>query len=408
MSGSAGTFPPDGASTSLDDLVAAYLQQLDDGRDVDPARFVEPWPQHQVEFLEFAARHSGLDRMTTRPVTDAAQMPWRETSEERNGLEAEFQMGGLLGRGGMGTVWAATRRSDQQRVAIKILNASVATVDDNRIRFLREARAIQSLDHHHIVPCLDVGHASGSPYLVMKLIDGVTLSDVVAEQMRSGSNRSTVALADSNSKEPHSDANSRVSECLAQAQRSNTYFHTIAQLIADVAAAVKAAHEQAIVHRDIKPSNLMLDCIGTVWLTDFGLASIGDAQTLLSHTGDILGTPAFMSPEQASGNRDVVDHRTDIYALGATLYTLAALQRPYTGSSHKVLRDVSEGILTPPSKHRADIPRDVEAIILKAMARDPAKRYQSCASLETELRRFVEGHRVRARLPGPANRFVLR
>jgi len=403
VSDAAESLQPNDSPTTLDDLIASYLELTDGGHEVDPASFVAPWPQHRTEFLQFVARHAGLNRLATQPPFDKAHPLHRQTAKQLEGLESEFQLGGLLGKGGMGTVWAAIRRSDQQPVAIKVLNANMSIVDDNRIRFLREARAIQSLDHPHIVPCLDVGHSGGSPYLVMKLIEGVTLSDVVAEQVKADSNQPTVPLGDSASVAPVHGADGRVAECVTQAQGNDTWFQTIGRLVADITAGLSAAHEISIVHRDVKPSNLMLDRSGKIWLTDFGLASIGESRTLLTATGDILGTPAFMSPEQAAGNRGAVDHRTDIYSLGATLYTLAARRRPYIGPSHQIIRAVSEGLLTPPSKYRTEIPGGLEAIILKAMSRDPGRRYQSCNALEKDLRRFVAGRPVQARLPSPAH-----
>lgn len=406
MSDAAESLQPRDSPTTLDDLIASYLELTDGGHEVDPASFVAPWPQHRTEFLQFVARHAGLNRLATQPPFDKAHPLHRQTAKQLEGLESEFQLGGLLGKGGMGTVWAAIRRSDQQPVAIKVLNANMSIVDDNRIRFLREARAIQSLDHPHIVPCLDVGHSGGSPYLVMKLIEGVTLSDVVAEQVRADSNQPTVPLGDSASVAPVHEADGRVAECVTQAQGNDTWFQTIGRLVADITAGLSAAHEISIVHRDVKPSNLMLDRSGKIWLTDFGLASIGESRTLLTATGDILGTPAFMSPEQAAGNRGAVDHRTDIYSLGATLYTLAARRRPYSGTGHQIIRDVCEGHLTPPSAYRTDIPRDLEAIILKAMAHQSSNRYSTCKSLERDLRHFVDGLPVQARMPGPLVRIT--
>ncbi|MCA9008090.1 MAG: protein kinase [Planctomycetaceae bacterium] len=370
----------DSNSQSLDDVIAIYLEALDSGYSGNPEDFIAQWPQYRAELLQFVAQNKTVDQLfgsahDLPPDSGSLQSPEFDPESFGSG----YRIRQVIGRGGMGTVYEAIRISDNERVAVKILNARTTLNTQHRQRFDRESRAIASLDHPHIVPLYSVGAANDTPFLVMKLIDGVTLSEIISQR---------------------SDVRAAAAECFEAAQRKNDYFSTIARLTADVAGALEAAHQSNIIHRDVKPSNLLLDTQGKVWLTDFGLASIGEGHATLTASGDIMGTPAYMSPEQAVGDHRMVDHRSDIYSLGATLYALATGKRPYVGTSMQVLREVSEGLLTPPSRFRRDIPRDLEAIILKAMARNPAKRYQSAAEFEYDLRRFTGGRSVRAKSPG--------
>ena len=318
----------DSNSQSLDDVIAIYLEAVDSGHSGNPDDLIAQWPQYRAELLQFVAQNKTVDQLIGNAsvfATGPGGLPSSEFDLESFG--PGYRIGQIIGRGGMGTVYEAMRISDNERVAVKILNARTSLDTQHRQRFDRESRAIASLDHPHIVPLYSVGTSSDTPFLIMKLIDGVTLSDMIAQR---------------------EEVRDRAAECLEAAQRKNDYFNTIVRLIADVAGALEAAHQANIIHRDIKPSNLLLDTQGKVWLTDFGLASVGEGHATLTGTGDILGTPAFMSPEQAIGDHRHIDHRSDIYSLGATLYALAALRNSYVGTGYLILRDFSEVPLTPP------------------------------------------------------------
>ena len=367
---------------SLDEVIAHYLDAADSGDQQNPEEFIDQWPQYRSEFLQFILQNKAVDRLigTSSDITTTTAPG--SLSPSKTGIEAlatDYRIGQIIGRGGMGTVYEAIRISDNERVAIKILNQRTAADDQHQRRFDRESHAIESLDHPHIVPLYSVSNSQDTQYLVMKLIDGVNLSELVTQR---------------------ADFSPGTAMCLEAAQGHDDYFSTIGHLIADVADALEAAHQSNIIHRDVKPSNLLLDKQGKIWLTDFGLASIGEGHATLTATGDIMGTPAYMSPEQAIGDHRLVDHRSDIYSLGATLYALATGRRPYLGTGMQVLREVSEGLLTLPSRFRRDIPRDLEAIILKAMSRNPAKRYQSAAEFKYDLHCFTGGRSVRAKSPG--------
>ena len=384
--------PPEHLSETLNGLIARFIQQLDDGESPDPAEFIANHPEHRTEFLQFVSQYLGLTNLAGHT----------DSPKSRVIANGSYRLDCVLGKGGMGTVYSATKMDDGRQVALKLLNRTSFTSEENQARFLREAAAIRLLSHKNIVPCEDVGYAEGTPYLAMQLIDGVTLSEIV-EDCRTRQRNDSVGKDHSETQDltAQTKTSSVAADCFHRARAGRSHDNTIAEILAEVASALHAAHERKIVHRDVKPSNLMLDRDGRIWLTDFGLASVGDALTQLTNTGDLLGTPAFMSPEQATGLNRVVDHRSDIYSLGATLFTMATLQRPFIGTSQQILQDVREGRIQPPSAIRPDISRKLEAIILKAMARKPASRYDTCEELETDLRHFATGLPVKARLPGP-------
>ena len=179
--------------------------------------------------------------------------------------------------------------------------------------------------------------------------------------------------------------------------RSKTFFLTAARLGMQAAEALEHAHEQGVLHRDIKPANLLIDVRGKLWITDFGLARLqGDAG--LTMTGDLLGTLRYMSPEQALAKRVGIDHRTDIYSLGATLYELLTLAPAYAGRDRQeILRRIAFEEPRPPRRLNPSIPVDLETIVLKAMAKDPAGRYAAAQELADDLDRFVKCEPIRAR-----------
>ena len=186
--------------------------------------------------------------------------------------------------------------------------------------------------------------------------------------------------------------------------RSRDYFRTVARLALQAAEALEHAHARGILHRDIKPANLLLDAEGQLWVTDFGLAQVqGDDRLTL--TGDLLGTLRYMSPEQALGRRVVIDHRTDVYSLGVTLYELLTLRPAFDGRDRaEILRRIADEEPPPLRKLNPAVPADLETIVLKAMAKEPASRYATAQDLADDLRRFLEDRPIRARRPGLLDR----
>ncbi len=268
----------------------------------------------------------------------------------------------------MGVVYEAVQISLNRRVALKIL--PVTSADDPRKvkRFQIEAQAAALLNDPHIVPVYTVGSENGVHFYAMQLIEGQTLAQLMNEKWTGASAR----LA--------------------------------ADLGGQAALALDHAHEQGIIHRDIKPSNLLIESSGWLWVADFGLARIA-AEADQTSTGAMMGTPRYMSPEQVTGPRKVVDHRTDIYSLGATLYELLTLRPAFESDDRlELIVKIAHDEPRRPRHIDPSIPRDLETIVLKAMAKDPAGRYASGRDLADDLGRFLEGRPIFARRPSATDR----
>ncbi len=272
-----------------------------------------------------------------------------------------------IGRGGMGIVYEAIHETLRRRVALKVLPLAGPQAATRLERFLREARTAAGLHHTNIVPVFDVGQVNGVPYYAMQRIHGRGL-DAVPREAAS-----------------------------ATIPTGQAFYRWVAELGVQAAEALAHAHQRGVVHRDIKPSNLLLDDEGVVWVTDFGLArSVGDAS--LTHTGQLLGTPRYMSPEQAGAALHPIDHRTDLYSLGATLYELLTRRPPVDGSTpQEVLQALLQREPVAPRRLDRHIPRDLETVVLKAMSRRPEDRYASAQALADDLRRFLDHRPLSAR-----------
>lgn len=344
-----------------------------------------------------------------------------------------------LGRGGMGVVYEAVHVDLDRPVALKILRPWSG--GSARRRFLNEAKTAASLHHTNIVPVFDVGQAESISYYAMQKIEGEGLdcwvrrhrgepatrktddSSASHEAPARGSLSSTVVK-----NEPFEDSQSQfgsgpdgpsaipypvaLSEGMGQRAVSaeadalipgtSAHGRWVAQVGSQAARALDYAHRRQVIHRDIKPSNLILDASGTIWVADFGLALRLDDPDLSRGDG-VLGTPRYTSPEQAA--RKVVDNRTDIYSLGAALYEILTLRPPYDGqSSDDVIRKILTESPIPPRQILPPISRDLETIILKAMARRPEDRYATAQEMADDLERYLNFEPVRARRIGPAGR----
>ena len=267
-----------------------------------------------------------------------------------------------IGRGAMGVVYRARQDELDRTVAVKViaLDSAAGGVID---RFELERRAMARLDHPHIVPVYSYGHTERCAFLVMKYIDGKSLDRLLLE-----------------------NADYRSQALLSELRGDWANF---ARLAANVAAGLQHTHELGLVHRDIKPANLMLDTQGKVWITDFGLAKIFDVGRSLSRTGDAIGTPRYMAPEQLRG---VCDARSDVYSLGVTLYELAGGGRAWGEHSVQSMT-AGRASLELPDLHALspDVPEALAKIIMKACEFAPEQRYQSCAELGVVLDRFLAG-----------------
>lgn len=357
-------------------------------------------------------------------------------SEQKNALAGRtlgaFALLEEVGRGGMGVVYKARHKALDRIVALKILPLA-AQLDSNQLRrFRNESRAVAQLSHAHIVPLFDVGEEQDTHFYSMQFIEGVNLSRMIADTRKqvSGTPRrghsetppaghaETVELKASDSGQPAGSvpdneetgisfsADDFLSAAKLKRMRWNHRLpYNVARIGICVARALQCAHNEGIVHRDVKPSNLMLDPSGKVWVTDFGLAMVRSSPSI-TQAGMILGTLRYMSPEQAAGRRAFVDHRTDVFSLGITLYELITLQNAFHGSDESdLLRKVMLEKPAPIRKVRPSIPEDLATIVEKAYERNPADRYQSAAELADDLQRFLTNKPILARPANLSRRF---
>jgi WD40 repeat protein/serine/threonine protein kinase len=337
-----------------------------------------------------------------------------------------------VGRGGMGIVYEAEQISLGRHVALKVLPAAALLDQKHLRRFEREAKAAARLHHTNIVPVYGVGEDGGLHYYVMQFIPGLALDEVLAELRRlrhrgeappangrtadasaaaqalltgTFSNGSQVRSASEGKPEPSSDSSVHLpgqADGSSLTDTGRAYWHGVARIGIQVAEALAYAGSQGILHRDIKPANLLLDGQGTVWVTDFGLARAAADTDALTHTGDVVGTLRYMAPERFRGAGDA---RSDIYALGLTLYELLTLQPAFPEADrHRLVEEVMHAEPVAPRRLNRAVPRDLETIVLKAIDRDPARRYPTATALADDLRRFLEDRPIRARRVGARER----
>jgi eukaryotic-like serine/threonine-protein kinase len=308
----------------------------------------------------------------------------------------DFQIVRELGRGGMGIVYEAIQLSLGRRVALKVLPFAAALDTKQLQRFKTEAHAAAQLHHTNIVPVYAVGCERGMHFYAMQLIEGQSLAGVIHNLRgeNGGASAPTIDFqAGSTSPPTKGPATGQ------RSGRSRESFRSAARIAMQVAEALEYAHDVGVVHRDIKPGNLLIDAKGGVWVTDFGLAQV-TADVGLTQTGDIFGTLRYMSPEQASGRRSQVDHRTDVYSLGATLYELLALEPLFPSQDRQaLLQEILNEEPRPLRKIDRSIPIELETIVLKSLAKSPEERYATAGAMAADLRRFLDERPILARRP---------
>lgn len=366
-----GSYPELNRQTLLRELIALELDLL--GRAQETITFDVQHPQGLF--------HSYHQRFPdAKPILDELQSEWVQKISKQSELVCpavgfdpeietvdhvkaspprhikQFELQSILGRGGFGIVWLARDKRLQRDVALKVPRSGRLAAAD-RSMFLREARAAAKLRHPNIVAIHEVGEDDSEIFIVSELIDGVSLK-VWLE-----SHKITPDAA--------------------------------AQMIAKLAKAVQHAHDKKIVHRDLKPANVLIDQQDEPHVADFGLAKREAGEESISVRGQIIGTPAYMAPEQARGDHAEIDTRTDIYALGAIFYELLTGVRPFRGEVALILEQVKNTVPEAPRLIKPEIPRDLEAICMKCLAKDRTKRYASAAALAEDLHLYLAGETLR-------------
>ncbi len=346
------------------EIVEACMVALEQGNAFEAERIVASHPEFAVPLRKCLASlrtlheavHSADDTLPSHPLLQVGT---------RLG---DFVLGEMIGRGGMGIVYAAKQISLDRHVAIKLLPLSAALQPLQLRRFLLEAKAVAQLQHSHIVPIYSVGEDAGIHYHAMQLIDGHSLDK--DELSRWGKDD----------------------------------FKALINVAIPIAEALQHAHDCGIIHRDVKPSNLLIDKSDKLWITDFGLARC-TRETGLTLSGDLLGTVNYMSPEQAMGKP--IDQRTDVYSLGVTLYEMLTGQQAFGGkASPDVCRRIERDEPPRPRKLNRRIPYDLETVLLKAMSKDREDRYAMAADFAFDLMAVRDGRPIAGRRPSLMQRGV--
>jgi serine/threonine protein kinase len=444
-----GTTPPDAERDALVvQVLEDYLAALEVGTAPPREQLLAQYPDlaEQLEAclasLDFIRRAAPTGQsLEGRAATHPAP---RRTPEAAfaDGTLGAYRIVREIGRGGMGIVYEAEHLRLGTRVALKVLPFAAALDPRQLQRFKNEAQAAALLHHPHIVPVLEVGCEQGVHFYVMQLIEGRNLAELIADLRRNKADTETRRHGDKADTETRRQGDKEtkrpadkesgtagpsaatqpvnpppgsvsLSPCLPVSLSpglpvslspglpvsSPAFFRTVADLGVQAAEALEQAHQVGIIHRDVKPANLMVNDKGHLWVTDFGLARF-DNEASLTLTGDVLGTLRYMSPEQALARRGLVDQRSDIYSLGITLYELLTLQPAFVGRDREeLLQRIAQEEPTPPRRLNRALPEDLETIIQKAGAKDPAERYLTAAELADDLRRFLDGKSIRAQRP---------
>jgi tetratricopeptide (TPR) repeat protein len=371
-------------------VLAAYLQAVESGQTPSRRELLENHPDIADDLEAFLQQDEALQRLSGHPSLAAApsssvlgqsiEAPTRgEPLPLRRELSpappegdvvdfGDYELLEVIARGGMGIVFRARHKELGRLVALKMILRGDLASEEERRRFRLEASAIARMDHPHIVPIYEVGEHQGHCFYAMKLIEG------------GGLDRRLDVF--------HGDPRSAV------------------RLMMDVARAVHHAHQRGILHRDLKPSNILIDGEGRPHVADFGLAKWMESDGAdATRTGLVLGTPSYMAPEQASGQRDAVTISTDVYGLGAVLYALLTGRPPFRGES---ILDTIEQVRVrepdPPSRPDCRIDRDLQTICLTCLRKEPGRRYRSAAALVDDLERWLARQPIAARPISPAER----
>jgi len=337
------TDPRSTSRPSLEELTVAYPHLADEVHQL--------WGTAMV--VEAVAERPDYGRSAAEPKSASIQTPLPQQL-------GDFELCEEIGRGGMGIVYRARQLSLGRDVAVKLMLRGAQATSDEQARFQAEVAAAAQLDHPHIVPIYEVGSYDGCQYFGMKLVEGQTLAQKMAEGPL-----------------PNRDA---------------------VRLMIPIARAIQYAHRRGIIHRDLKPANILVDKSGQPYVSDFGLAKQTGSSTTLTQTGAILGTPSYMSPEQAASGRGLVGPLSDVYSLGAILYALLTGRPPHQGaSSVDTVLMVLEQDPLPPRLLNPQVNRDLEMIVLRCLQKPSDLRYASAGLLADDLQAFLAGEQISAR-----------
>ena len=420
----------DHGRTLIEVLLSEFTQRQRAGEAPAVEDYARAHPTIAGEIRELFPLVAAMERLKVRK--EGAILKQRLTQDLQIEKIGNYRIVRELGRGGMGVVFEAMHELSNRRVAVKLLPWRHLNAARFRERFEHEAQLTAKLQHGNIVPVLEYGEQDGYSFYVMQFIEGVGL-DWIIKQLRGAdgvvyaqeisklharreTNRSQAtvdgnATAAAPTAQPAAGAvadefeppsNDPPSSMQHRSLRRNDW-QRFARIGLQVADALRYAHRAGTVHRDIKPANLLLDKDGRVWVTDFGLAEALE-QDSKSIDVDVSGTLRYMAPEQFAGK---FDQRSDVYALGITLYELLTLRPAFNEPNDRLLVQLIIDVgPVPPRRQNSAIPKDLETVVLKAIARDPAERFQTAGELASELRRFVNGQPIHTKRLGLLTRLL--
>ncbi|MCH7994036.1 MAG: protein kinase [Planctomycetes bacterium] len=387
--------------------------------DVEPGDF----PEGKAAVANNNASTMGVESLalSRQLETVADSRPPGQASKHFPEIEG-YEIVSVLGQGGMGIVYRAMQTKLNRIVALKVLPAVMGSASSAAVlRFRAEATAAARLHHTNIVPVYDYGESRDSYYYAMELIVGkpmdeiiqqLALKSVAAVSLRDLGTLVREFLVDQTEPatpaqvDPSPDTNVKATIAPLAVGHGRPYYLQVARWMADAADALHYAHSQGIIHRDIKPANLILSVDHRIMLADFGLAKLAGEQSI-TMTGTLVGTLRYMSPEQAMAGHLEVDHRTDIYSLGAFLYELLCFQPAVAGSDEKqILSAIISREPTSPRRLVKTVPHELDTICLRALEKSPDARYRTAKDLSDDLRRFINDLPIAAKPPGPITRAV--